>query len=61
MNQIEQRLKQLKAEYESGQKMLADLESKEANVRETMSRIADAIKILEAELVKEQHAQTRSA
>ena len=39
-DQLEQRLKQLKAEYESGQKMLADLEAKEANLRQMMLRIS---------------------
>ncbi|EGJ30601.1 MULTISPECIES: hypothetical protein [Moorena] len=37
--QLEQRLTQLKAEFESGQKVLADLEAKQANVRETLLRI----------------------
>jgi hypothetical protein len=50
--QLEQRLIQLEAEYESGQKMLADLEAKEANVRETMLRISGAIRVLKEELAK---------
>ncbi len=50
--QLEQRLKQLKAEYEAGQKMLADLEAKEANVRATMLRISGAIQVLEEELAR---------
>lgn len=45
--QIEQRLTSLKAEFESGQKMLADLEAKEASLRETLLRISGAIQILE--------------
>jgi len=45
--QLDQRLKQLKAEFEAGQKMLADLEAKQANVRETMLRISGAIQVLE--------------
>ncbi len=48
--QLEQRLKQLKAEYEAGQKALADLQSKEANLRATMLRISGAIEVLEEEL-----------
>ncbi len=48
--QLEQRLKQLKAEYEAGQKMLAELEAKEANLRETMERISGAIKVIEEQL-----------
>jgi septal ring factor EnvC (AmiA/AmiB activator) len=48
--QLEQRLKQLKAEFEAGQKMLADLEAKQASVRETLLRISGAIQVLEEEL-----------
>lgn len=50
--QLEQRLQQLKAEYESGQKVLAELETKEANVKETLLRISGAIQVLEEELVQ---------
>ncbi len=45
--QIQQRLKQLRIEYEAGQKMLADLESKEAEIRQTLLRISGAIQALE--------------
>jgi chromosome segregation ATPase len=51
-DQLEQRLKQLKAEFEAGQKMLAELEAKQANVRETLLRISGAIQVLEEELTK---------
>lgn len=51
-NQIEQRLNTLKAEFESGQKMLAELEAKQANLRDTLLRISGAIQVLE-ELQKE--------
>ena len=47
---LEKRLQQLKAEFESGQKVLADLETKQANVRETLLRIQGAIQVLEEEL-----------
>ncbi len=50
--QIEQRLEQLKAEFESGKKVLVDLETKEANVRETLLRMQGAIQVLEEELAK---------
>jgi chromosome segregation ATPase len=50
--QLEQRLKELRAEYESGQKMLADLESREANMRTVLQRISGAIQVLEEELAK---------
>ena len=45
--QIQERIQQLKAEYESGQKMLADLETQASNLRTTMLRISGAIQILE--------------
>ncbi|NTW77283.1 MAG: hypothetical protein HGB33_05825 [Syntrophaceae bacterium] len=47
---LEKRLEQLKAEFEAGQKMLTELEAKQANVRETMLRISGAIQVLEEEL-----------
>lgn len=50
--QLQQRLQELKAEYESGKKVLADLEAKQANVRDTLLRMAGAIQVLEEELVK---------
>ena len=50
--QLEQRLKALKIEFEAGQKMLAELEAKQAGVRETMLRISGAIQVLEEELAK---------
>jgi prefoldin subunit 5 len=45
--QLEQRLKELRTEFESGQKMLVDLENQQANVRETLLRISGAIQVLE--------------
>jgi predicted nuclease with TOPRIM domain len=45
--QIEQRIKELKAEFEAGQKMLADLETQQARIRETMLRISGAVQALE--------------
>ena len=45
--QIKERIQQLKAEYESGQKMLANLEAQESNLRTTMLRITGAIQVLE--------------
>jgi predicted nuclease with TOPRIM domain len=48
--QLEQRLQQLKSEYESGQKMLADLEAQQRQLRETLLRISGAIQVLEEEL-----------
>ena len=50
--QLEQRLKQLKAEYEAGQKMLAELEARQANLREALLRIGGAIQVIEEKLAK---------
>lgn len=48
---IDRRLKELKAEYETGQRMLAELVEKETQLRNTMMRIAGAMQVLE-ELLK---------
>jgi predicted nuclease with TOPRIM domain len=48
--QLEKRLQSLKIEYEAGQKMLADLDAKQANLRDTLLRISGAIQILEETL-----------
>lgn len=45
--QLEKRLQSLKAEYEAGQKMLVELEAKQANLRDTLLRISGAIQVLE--------------
>jgi predicted nuclease with TOPRIM domain len=51
--QLEKRLKDLKAEFESGQKMLSELEAKQANVRNTLLRISGAVQVIEEELAKQ--------
>lgn len=51
--QLEQRLKQLKSEFESGQKALAELENRQANLRNTLLRISGAVQVLEEELARE--------
>jgi predicted nuclease with TOPRIM domain len=53
--QLQQRLTDLRAEYESGQKMLASLEVKQANLRDTLLRISGAIQVLEEELSRADH------
>ncbi len=55
-DQLEKRLSALKAEFESGQKMLAELEAKQANLRSTLLRISGAIQVLE-EMLAEQAQQ----
>lgn len=49
---MEQRLKELKDEFTSGQKMLADLETQQANLKSTLLRISGAIQVLEELLVE---------
>ncbi len=51
--QLEHRLKELRTEFESGQKALAELENRQANLRNTLLRISGAIQVLEEELTKE--------
>ena len=50
--QLQQRLQQLKTEFESGQQVLAELEEKRANIQNTLLRIQGAIQVLEEELAK---------
>jgi hypothetical protein len=50
---LEERLKALRAEFESGQHMLEDLEARQAKLRETMLRISGAIQVLEELLAAE--------
>jgi prefoldin subunit 5 len=45
--QVEQRVSELKAEHQKGQQMLAELEAKEADLRQTLLRISGAIQVLE--------------
>lgn len=64
IQQLEQRLKELRTEFESGQKMMAELESKQANLRDTLLRISGAIQVLEeliateSNIIKEESEQT---
>ncbi|HEY3418998.1 MAG TPA: hypothetical protein VGK23_00405 [Methanomassiliicoccales archaeon] len=48
--QLRKRLDELKAEYESGQRALAELEAKEAEMRSSLSRICGSIQVLEEQL-----------
>ena len=45
---IEARLAELRTEFETGQRMLAELEEKREKLRESMLRIAGAIQVLGA-------------
>jgi predicted nuclease with TOPRIM domain len=50
--QFEERLKWLKAEFEAGQKMMADMEVKRSSLESTMLRIRGAIQVVEELLAK---------
>ena len=50
--QIKNRIESLRAEYRSGQEMLADLEGRQAGLKVTLTRISGAIQVLE-ELLQE--------
>ena len=51
--QLEERLEKLKAEFESGQKMLADVEARRAELQNTLLRISGAIQVVEELLAQE--------
>lgn len=56
--QLEKRLTELKAEFEAGQKMMAELDAKQATLRDTLLRISGAIQAIEEELAKADSAGT---
>ena len=51
---IEERIKELKGEFENGQKMLDELDVKRAGLNQTLLRISGAIQALE-ELMPEEN------
>jgi predicted nuclease with TOPRIM domain len=55
--QLERRVTELESEYEAGQKMLADLETKKADLQTTLLRIGGAIQVLEELLAEEQEKE----
>ncbi|MFQ5627497.1 MAG: hypothetical protein ACE5I1_01955 [bacterium] len=57
--QIEQRLKELKTEFESGRKMLAELQQKQANLQETLLRISGAIQVLGEEIARQEETNNK--
>ena len=58
--QLGQRLKELRAEYEAGQARLRELEAETAYVRETLLRITGAIQVLQ-EVLGEEKPQGEAA
>jgi len=55
--QLEKRLAELKSEFESGQKMLADLQTKRNELEATLLRISGAIQVLEEMLSQQDSAK----
>lgn len=53
---LEQRLTQLKVEFEAGQRMLAELETKKNELQTTVLRISGAIQVLEELLAQDSEA-----
>ena len=45
--QVEERLRMLHAEFKAGQEILTELETRQADVRNTLVRISGAIQVLE--------------
>ena len=58
--QLEQRLKELRAEYETGRARLRELEAETTYVRETLLRITGAIQVL-GEMLGEESPQGEAA
>jgi predicted nuclease with TOPRIM domain len=54
--QLQQRLEELKKEFETGQARLREVEMQEARLRETLLRISGAIQVLEEALAAESDA-----
>ncbi len=50
--QLESRLKELRTEYESGTKMLEQVQAKKRDLEQSLLRISGAIQVLEEELNK---------
>jgi chromosome segregation ATPase len=56
-SQLESRLTQLKSEFQSGQKSLAELQAQQNDLQATMLRISGAIQVIEEELAKANGAE----
>lgn len=47
---LQKRLEELKKEFESGQQMLAELDAKKENLRNTLLRISGAIQVIQEQV-----------
>ena len=57
---LEQRIQELKTEFDAGQRMLVDLEQRRATLEQTLLRITGAIQVLEELLATETDAGRKS-
>ncbi len=57
--QLEQRLVELKREFDNGQKLLAEFEAKQANLKNSLLRISGAIQVIE-ELINEDNTDDKT-
>ena len=57
---LQQRLEELKQEFAAGQKMLADLDAQQADLKQTLLRISGAIQVLEEMLENEGDSESAS-
>ncbi len=55
--QLENRIAELKSEFEAGQKMIAEMDSKRKELEATMLRISGAIQVLEELLQADQNKE----
>jgi DNA repair exonuclease SbcCD ATPase subunit len=56
-NPLEERLSQLKSQYESGRKQLEQLQQRENEIQVTLLKISGAVQVLEEEIQKAQSQQ----
>jgi predicted nucleic acid-binding Zn-ribbon protein len=59
--QLQERLAQLKEEFDKGQRRLAQLEVDAIELRQTLLRISGAIQVIEEELAKAQRPEVDTA
>ena len=56
-DQLELRIQELTSEFESGQKMLADLEARKVDLQATLLRISGAVQVLQEILADESRSE----
>ncbi|MFJ4790913.1 hypothetical protein [Streptomyces sp. NPDC088794] len=59
--EIEKRVSELEAEYREGQRMLTELEGRQADLQQTVLRISGALQVLNELLAAENASETDAA